>query len=207
MTPPRNVQRRQALTDAAIEVLGTRGIHQLSHRAVDETASVPPGTATNYFKSREELLEAVAHRIVELQLADMDATAGSRTESVDEPALAALIGRMLYEAVTSHRTRLLAIFELLLEATRRPALLDALSSLAPSILGATVRHHRALGLQSSPEQVQALITLYGGALFSLATAPPGSVTEQSATGLARCIVAGVLSQLVPGEETGPAGDR
>ncbi len=197
MTPPRNVQRRRMLADAAIEILGTRGIHHLSHRAVDETASLPPGTATNYFKSREELLEAVASRIVELQLADMDATTADMTEAVDEPALAALIGRMLHEAATIHRTRLLAMFELLLEATRRPALLAALSGLATSTLGATVAHHRALGLQSSPEQAQALIMLYGGALFSLVTAPPGSVTQENSGSLARCIVAGALSQTPP----------
>ncbi len=173
MTPPQNVQRRRVLADAAIEVLGSRGIHQLSHRAVDEAANVPPGTATNYFKSREDLLDAVARRVVELQLEDLaPKPATEMAEAVDEPALAELIGQALLEAATTHRTRFLAIFELVLEGTRQPALLIALSGLATSTLGAAIAHHRALGLESSSGQVQALIMLYGGVLFSL---PPHSV--------------------------------
>lgn len=203
MTPPRNLQRRHALTDAAIEVLGTRGIHQLSHRAVDEAANLPAGTTSNYFKSRDELLEAVARRVVDLQLADMDVAAGMVSEEVDQPGLAALIGRSLYEGATRHRTRFLAIYELSLEATRRPVLLEALASIATASLGATVGHHRTLGLQSSPEQVQALITLFGGALFALVTAPPELVTPEGASMLARCIVGGVLSELPP-MPVGPA---
>jgi DNA-binding transcriptional regulator YbjK len=195
VTPPRNVQRRHRLTDAAIEVLGTRGIHQLSHRAVDDAASLPAGTTTNYFKNRDELLEAVAHRVVDLHLAEMEAAADTVTEVVDQPGLAALIGRSLYEAATRNRTRFLAIYELSLEATRRPALLDALSRIATATLDATVGHHRTLGLRSSPEQVQALMTLFGGALFALVSAPPESVTPVGANALARCIVSGVLTEL------------
>jgi AcrR family transcriptional regulator len=194
MTPPHNMQRRRVLTDAAIEVLGTRGIHQLSHRAVDEAANVPAGTATNYFKSREDLLEAVAGRVVELQLEDLGPKpATEMAEAMDESALADLIGHGLLEAATTHRTRFLAMFELLLEGTRQPALLVALSGLANSTLGAAIAHHRALGLESSPEQVQVLITLYGGVLFSLVTAPPGSLTPEIARSLARRIVAGAMS--------------
>jgi DNA-binding transcriptional regulator YbjK len=197
MTPPRNLQRRNLLADAAIEVLGTRGIHKLSHRAVDDAANLPAGTTTNYFKRRDELLEAVARRVVDLQLADMGAAANLVTEAVDQQGLAALIGRSLYESAIRHRTRFLAIYELSLEATRRPALLDALSRIATASLDATVGHHRALGLSSSPEQVQALMTLFGGTLFAFVTAPPGSVTQEGANTLARCIVSGVLNELDP----------
>lgn len=194
MPPPQNVQRRRMLADAAIEVLGTRGIHQLSHRAVDEAANVPPGTATNYFKSREHLLDAVARRVVELQLEDLaPKPATEMAEAVDESALADLIGQALLEAATAHRMRFLAMFELLLEGTRQPALLVALSGLATSTLGAAIAHHRALGLESSSEQVQVLITLYGGVLFGLVTAPPGSLTPEIARSLAGRIVAGAMS--------------
>lgn len=208
MTPPRNEERRSALTDAAIEVLGTSGIHRLSHRAVDDAAKLPAGTASNYFKSRDELLEAVARRVADLQLADMAATADIEAAAVDAGRLAELLGMSLYEASTRYRTRMLAIYELSLEATRRPKLLHALSGIANATLGATVGHHRNLGLRSSPEQVQALITLYGGALFALVTAPAGSVTTHGANALARCIVSGVLSELA-GEvvELGPPEPR
>jgi DNA-binding transcriptional regulator YbjK len=211
VTPPRNVGRRNGLTDAAIEVLGTRGIHYLSHRAVDQAAKLPAGTTSNYFKSRDELLEAVAHRVVELQLEEMNVAAEeatAATQEVDGQGLAALIGRSLYDGATCHRNRFLAIYELSLEATRRPALSEALASVAIATLQATVAHHRALGLQSSPEQVQMLMTLFGGALFALVTAPPELVTEEGANMLARCMVTGVSAELPePPVSPGPSGGR
>ena len=73
MAPPRNTRRRNALADAAIEVLGTGGIHKLSHRAVDERAGLPAGTAANYFPRRDDLLAAAAERVAELHLAEMAA--------------------------------------------------------------------------------------------------------------------------------------
>lgn len=58
-----NLRRRDALADAAIEILGTGGIHKLSHRAVDEQAGLPQGIASNYFPRRDDLLAAAASRI------------------------------------------------------------------------------------------------------------------------------------------------
>src|ERR1041384_7226955 len=56
--------RRQELLDAAITVLGRSGIHGLSHRAVDVAAGLPAGSASNHFRSRGALGEAVVARIV-----------------------------------------------------------------------------------------------------------------------------------------------
>src|SRR6202012_5716814 len=72
MAPPRNERRRQALGDAAIAILGTPGIHSLSHRAVDERAELPAGTAANYFPTRDELLAAAARRVFGLHIEAMD---------------------------------------------------------------------------------------------------------------------------------------
>jgi DNA-binding transcriptional regulator YbjK len=193
--PPKNAERREALADAAIEVLGTRGIHLLSHRAVDETAGEPPGTASNYFRSRDEMLDAVARRIVDLHLAEMNASADSIQEqdgAVDLSQIAAMIGFSLYSAATSHSTRFIAIYELTLEQTRRPALRESLSCIARTTLDATVAHHRMLGLDSTPAQVKELMTLFGGALFALVTGPPEEVTPEATRILARAMVEGVL---------------
>ncbi len=57
------------MLDAAIEVLGTRGLRGLTHRAVDEVAAVPQGTASNHFRSRSALVKGVVERMVEQDLA------------------------------------------------------------------------------------------------------------------------------------------
>src|SRR5215472_9995242 len=146
MAPPRNIRRRNDLADAAIEILGTAGIHKLSHRAVDERAGLPPGTAANYFPRRDDLLAAAAHRVAELSLADMAAANREEAGPPSRRRLAELIGASLLDSATRHRTRYLAIYELTLEATRQPALAQSMSELAVAALDATIAEHRALGL-------------------------------------------------------------
>jgi len=200
MAPPRNTRRRSALADAAIEVLGTAGIHKLSHRAVDERAGLPAGTAANYFPRRDDLLAAAAERVAELHMAEMAAADRAATvpagASAAVPAgpdtLAELIGASLHDAATWHRTRYLAAYELALESTRQPALAEAMSRLGAGALGAAIAEHRALGLSTTPAQVQALIALYNGTLLTLIVAPPETVTPEVTLALARCLVTGVL---------------
>jgi DNA-binding transcriptional regulator YbjK len=195
MAPPRNTRRRDALADAAIEILGTVGIHKLSHRAVDERVGLPPGTASNYFARRNDLLAAAARRVAQLYLADMAATDRQVTSPADPDRLAELIAVSLYDSATRHRTRYLAVYELTLEATRQPELAQSMSQLATAALGTTIAEHRTLGLPTSPEQAQALIMLFSGTLLTLVTGPPEAVTRQNALVLARSLVRGVLDTL------------
>jgi DNA-binding transcriptional regulator YbjK len=205
MAPPRNTRRRRALADAAIDVLGTAGIHKLSHRTVDERAGLPAGTAANYFPRRDDLLAAAAERVAELHVAEMtaadraaaDRAAAEHASAPASPAsaadmLAALIGASLHDAATRNRTRYLAAYELALESTRQPALAEAMSRLGAAALGTTLAEHRVLGLPTTTEQVGALIALYNGTLLTLVAAPQETVTPEATLALARCLVTGVL---------------
>ena len=192
MAPPQNTRRRDALADAAIEILGTAGIHKLSHRAVDERAGLPPGTASNYFPRRDDLLAAAARRVAQLHLADMAAADRQVAGPTGPDRLAELIAASLHDSATRHRTRYLAVYELTLEATRQPTLAQSLSQLAAAVMDTTIAEHRTLGLPTSPEQVHALITLFSGTLLTLVTGPPEAVTRQNALALARSLVRGVL---------------
>src|ERR1700760_4013985 len=201
MAPPRNTRRRNALADAAIEVLGTAGIHKLSHRAVDERAGLPAGTAANYFPRRDDLLAAAAERVAELHVAEMTAADRAATvaaggapggTSAGPDTLARLIGASLHDAATRHRSRYLAAYELALESTRQPALAGAMARLGAGAMETTLAEHRALGLPTTPEQLQALIALYNGTLLTLVVAPPETVTAQVTLGLAPALVAGGL---------------
>jgi DNA-binding transcriptional regulator YbjK len=190
--PPQNLERRRALADAAIEVLGRAGIHGLSHRSVDERSGLPPGTASNYFRSRDALLQAAADRVIELHKQDMSAATGGAPAPVGRETLIELIALSLHYAATEQRTRYLAVYELTLEATRRPRLREALARLEEPALDFTVQMHRDLGLETSRAQVQALITLYGAALFGLVTRPAETVTAEEARTLTQAMVNGAL---------------
>lgn len=185
--PPPNVRRRAELADAAIALLATDGVHGVTHRAVERRAGLPVGTASNYFRSREALLVAAAERVGELHYADMAAAGPGPAGDTRERAVALIAGSLL-DAATTHRGRYLAIFELRLESLRRPALATALSGLLPRSVAVTAGHHADLGLDIPPDAVPAMVALYGGALFTLVSAPPGEVTPAVAHDLAAAIV-------------------
>ena len=51
VTPARS-ERRHAIAAAALGILGRRGLHALTHRAVDQELSLPTGSCSYYFNSR-----------------------------------------------------------------------------------------------------------------------------------------------------------
>ncbi|MGW2222440.1 TetR/AcrR family transcriptional regulator [Nonomuraea sp. NPDC001684] len=191
--PPTNPARRRALTDAAITLLASSGVHGLTHRAVEKEADLPPGTASNYFRDRETLLVAAAGRVVELHLAD---TGRATDLAARQPAtLADLLTESLLTAATTLRDRYLAIFELQLEAVRRPALAAALAGLSGMAARITAGQHDKLGHPVPRERIPTLIALYEGALFRLVTAP--NVDRDAVQSLVRAILDGCGHATVP----------
>jgi len=190
MAPPPNLARRRALTDGALRVLAASGLHGFSHRAVDTAADLPAGTAANYFGSRDALLAATAERVLELHEADMAAAHGLVTGPVDREGLIALLAMSLEMSVKLHHDRYLAIYELTLESTRRPALRETFDAIKKAAIDYTHDQHQALGLPTSRQDVEILIDLYGGALFTLITGQAEADTA-TCTALARTMVAGI----------------
>jgi hypothetical protein len=142
---------------------------------------------------------AAAERIVELHHADVDQaaqqhkTAAARTANTPTGTaeqVADLLTESLHRAATTLRNRYLAIFELRLEAVRRPVLASALTEMTDSSTQFTAGHHLDLGLPIPRDRIPTLIALYAGALYTLVTAPPESISRDAVQALARAIVHG-----------------
>lgn len=118
---PTNAARRAELADAGLAVLARDGGRGLTHRAVDRAAGVPEGTAANYFRSRDELLGALGDRVFERLAPDPQ-----RLDALEqrEPDLTSFTEYMRYiiERTTMSPELTVALFELRLEARRRPGL-------------------------------------------------------------------------------------
>src|SRR5260370_11193949 len=120
--------RARQVADAAIAVLADHGARGLPHRAVDQAAGLPPGTTSNYARTREALLTLTLTRIAELDAADgADGLAGPEVgrrdgSDADGAGLADALARMLHRMITDTgaRQRLLARFRPPVAATRRP---------------------------------------------------------------------------------------
>lgn len=164
----KNPERRALLADAGLRVLAAAGARGLTHRAVDTEAGVPTGTVSNYFPSRDALLGALGERIMERFAPDEGVLAelGSRQPSLD---LFADYLRYIVERTTRQPELTRALFELRLEAARRPGL--------AAILGATLRRgylddvafHQATGLPGGAFEIALLHYAMDGMLLDLLT--------------------------------------
>lgn len=163
--PAINLERRLALTDAAIAVLGKRGAHGLTHRAVDDEAALPKGTTSNYFPSRDALLEATLARVIETHRAWMEELQVAGPEPVDRAEMIDLMVTVVSEAVTRYRSRYVAVFELALESMRRPALAEAFDALWSDARTMVKDMHRTAAAKPSDVEVQLLNAIYNGVLF------------------------------------------
>ncbi|MEV0623228.1 TetR family transcriptional regulator [Nonomuraea sp. NPDC050404] len=147
-----NTARRTALIDAAIEVLAAEGARGLTFRAVDAQAGVPTGTASNYFANRDDLLTQAGGRIYERLQPDAAEVADSRSGARDGDRVAVLIQGVV-DRVSSFKSGYLALLELRLEATRRPALRTVLTKHIRADVDANIRHHLASGLPGDEDTV------------------------------------------------------
>src|SRR5687768_18473206 len=66
--------RERALA-AAVDLLGEQGVRALTHARVDARAGLPPGSTSNWFRTRRALLGGVVDWIAEREGDDLDPAA------------------------------------------------------------------------------------------------------------------------------------
>ncbi|WP_441953115.1 TetR/AcrR family transcriptional regulator [Nocardia sp. 2TAF39] len=172
-----NPERRQALVDAAIEVLARDGARGLTFRAVDKEAAVPAGTASNYFASRDDLLTQAGGRFYE-RLQPSAATMAKLTEG---PKSRANITELMKETagrIEAFRTGYLALLELRLEATRRPELRAVLTERVRKDIEFNVRNHLEAGLPGDEKSVLLLYLALNWLIVDRLTLPEVFTEEQ-----------------------------
>ncbi|MEV3915101.1 TetR/AcrR family transcriptional regulator [Streptomyces canus] len=165
-----NPERRAALLDAAIDVLASEGSRGLTLRAVDGKAQVPIGTCSNYFRNRDELLLQIMERTHERITPEPEQLA--RTMSAEPSrSLVALLLRQVHERMQDDRSCYLAMLELRLEGTRRPALGKQLNDIFSSVLEENIRFHMDAGLPGDRIDVVLLYLAVHGMNLDDLTAP------------------------------------
>ncbi|MFG2770073.1 TetR/AcrR family transcriptional regulator [Streptomyces sp. NPDC048350] len=149
-------ERRQRIVDAALRVVGARGIAGLSHRTVAAEADVPLGSTTYHFASLDELLVAALRQANEgfgRQLRESRALAGPGTDS--DTDLAAALARLMGEWIGGARTGVELEYELYLAALRRPALRPVAAEWTDAVT-------EALSRRTDPTTARALAALMDG---------------------------------------------
>ena len=109
--------RRERLLDAAIRLVGVQGLTALTHRAVDAAARVPTGTTSNYWRTRQALLDALVDRVVERERDRWEQLTQATFPSTASE-LAGTLAVLARVATGPDRSLVLARYALLIEAAQ-----------------------------------------------------------------------------------------
>lgn len=202
----KNETRRRAIGDAGLAVLARVGSRGLTHRAVDEAAGVPPGTTSNYFRTRDALIAGLVDRIGE-RLAPSPDDLERRASEPPSRELFAEYVRDIVRRLTEHREVTIALLELRLEAGRRPELAEVLGAWQRAGFAADVAFNEAAGLPGGPREIALLHYAIDGLMLDRLTTPidPETATDD----IVDALVDGLLGEARrpdgrPLPEAGPA---
>lgn len=166
----RNEERRTALADAGIRVLAEEGARGLTHRAVDAAAGTPRGTASNYFPTRDDLISALVDRIGERLTPDPEAVSSRSARPPDRELFADYLRDVVRRlGIDPHVS--LALFELRLEAGRRPAVAKALGAWRQGAFRDDVAFNEDSGLPGGQTEIALFHYAIDGLMLDHLTAP------------------------------------
>ena len=180
--------RRTTVLDAAITVLGERGARALTHRAVDAEADLPAGSTSNYFRSRDSLLQGVVERFVDRERVNWE-TVASSVNPRTPATLAQALGAFARQECGPQRTLTLARYALLVEGAQHPSLRSALA-----VGGSRVNvyfENWLLRIGSvNPDRDMRIVAnfLTGRVLHDLAMPDPGFDPTQDLVDLIECLL-------------------
>ncbi|ATL26855.1 TetR/AcrR family transcriptional regulator [Streptomyces formicae] len=144
--------RRQRIIDAAIRVVGRKGIGGLSHRSVAAEADVPLGSTTYHFTTLDELLVAALRQSNE-GFAKVVAAGGAFADPRAD--VAGELARLLGEWFAGERAGIELEYELYLAALRRPALRPVAAEWCAGLA-------ELLGRRTDPATARGLVALMDG---------------------------------------------
>lgn len=174
--------RREQLLDAAITVLGERGIHALSHRAVDTQAGLPAGSTSNHFRTRDTLLEAAVERIADREREAWEALA-IRMYPTTPHELAHVLVEAAKTATGRLRTLTLSRYAILVEAGIHPSIRAKLLTTGARVNDWFMTWLRVAGSTDPHRDAPIIMNHYTGVvLHDLAIPDPGfDPTDQITT--------------------------
>jgi DNA-binding transcriptional regulator YbjK len=161
---------RERALEAAVELLGADGVRALTHARVDERAGLPPGSTSNWFRTRRALLGGIADWIAERERADLEPAAMPTISGVDELIEGLCAATEMQTGPFAARTR--ARYALFLELADDPELGEPLRQQRREFERWTERIVIAVGIADPVPATRALMALGDGLLLHRLTVDP-----------------------------------
>ncbi len=162
---------RERALQAAVELLGTQGVRALTHARVDASAGLPPGSTSNWFRTRRALLSGVVDWISERETADFDPTellAVTGVEGLVEGLCAMAEHRVVGELAVQARAR----YALFLEVSDDPEIGPRLRETHQRFQRWTEEVVAAAGIADPVPASRALMALVDGLVMHRLTLDP-----------------------------------
>ncbi|GAA3999198.1 TetR family transcriptional regulator [Allokutzneria multivorans] len=181
---PKGERRRQALVEAASELLVESGFAGIRHRAVAERAGLPLASTTYYFSSIEELVERAVEYHGRTELAWGRDRLAELAESGDERLSRDELCELVLDMLLGHNSRdggldvVLLRYERLVGSGRRPYLAPLMREMGDELHALLVEILAQAGAPMSSAGMTRLIALIDGtvvnALIEADTDPRGA---------------------------------
>jgi DNA-binding transcriptional regulator YbjK len=179
---PRGADRRDAIADAAIHLVATRGLRGLTHRAVDAEAGLPPGSTSYYLRTRSALLTACVNRMLARDL--------SASPPMRAGAPADLLIEMTVSLARDRPDDLVARYELSLEASRQPDLRAAIDEGARQLRAMLAHVLGGLGVPDPSEVAWPAAAMLDGLLYDRVAGVGATLSqEEFEAGVRRSVTA------------------
>jgi DNA-binding transcriptional regulator YbjK len=162
---------RERALEAAVALLGAEGVRALSHARVDVRAGLPPGSTSNWFRTRRALLAGVVEWIAERERADLAPGAAPPITSVEGLIEALCAAVELQTGPFAPRTR--ARYALFLELSGDAELAEPLRRQRREFERWTERIVTAVGIADPVSAARAVMALGDGLLLHRLTVDPG----------------------------------
>jgi len=182
--------RRDAIADAAIEIIATEGLRALTHRAIDARLDYPAGSTSYYLRTRQALIEAVVSRLSTRTFVELGAdgtTLAPRDADATAGAIAALVVSMAESRPLDHLARYALRIDLVNEPDLHKLITDE-SPIRQRLLAAAAATLGSVGVPEPHVHAPDLVALVDDLIFdrltnSKASADPGRVIRAYFRGL------------------------
>lgn len=154
---------RERALEAAVGLVGADGVRALTHARVDQRAGLPPGSTSNWFRTRRALQVGVIDWIVERELEELDPAAVPSDQGLDG-FLDGLCG-MVELQIEPHAVRTRARYALFLELASDPEMGERLRQGHRRFQGWTEQMLAAIGIPDPVLASRALMAMLDGLLL------------------------------------------
>ena len=171
--------RRTLLLQTARRLIAEDGIDAVSHRAVADAAGVSLGSTTYWFESRQHMLIASLEYFIRLEIEGLnERLSGILGKKLSRRRLVDEFTALLLPQLEDERWRTVAMYTMMLEASRQPELEDVCREWTAAWDAALADVFASAGAPEPELEAQMFLAMLDGLLLGQLAAPDPDVEEK-----------------------------